>query len=281
VFRSSGTSAALRSQHHLRDLSLYDHAARAAARHALFPDRKRMPLLILASSARELADSSLSYMLDRFVAWFGAAGSSHMVTGGQLDVERLEHALALGQAAGVPLALLGTSFAFVHAEDALGSRRFALPPGSRIMQTGGFKGRSREVEPAHLLQLLASRYGVPEAFIVQEYGMTELSSQCYETTLRDALLGRPLGPRRLWVPGWLRASLIDPNTLADVPEGQEGILRIDDPCNLDTACAIQSGDRARAVHDGIKVLGRAMGTAERGCSIAADAALSGEGGVRR
>jgi hypothetical protein len=274
VFRSSGTSSQARSEHHLRELSLYDHAAQTAARHALFPDRKRMPLLILASSVRELADSSLSYMLERFVDWFGAAGSSHLVAGGQLDVDRLEHALAQGQAAGQPLALLGTSFAFVHAEDALGSRRFALCPGSRIMQTGGFKGRSREVEPPHLLQLLASRYGVPEAFIVQEYGMTELSSQCYETSLRDALLGLPPGPRRMWVPGWLRASLIDPNTLAAVPEGEEGLLRIDDPCNLDTACAIQSADRARALGDGIVVLGRASGASARGCSIAADAALS-------
>jgi hypothetical protein len=277
VFRTSGTTAATRGSHHLRDLSLYDRAAQAAARYALFPDRPRMRLLILASPARELADSSLSYMLDRFVDWFGAPGSIHVLQAGHLDVDLLESALQEAVRERLPVALLGTSFAFVHAEEALGSHRFVLAPGSRVMQTGGFKGRAREIEPARMLALLESRYGVPSSFIVQEYGMTELSSQSYETTLRDALLGSASAPRRLWMPGWVRASLVDPHSLAEVPAGSEGILRVDDLCNLDTACAIQTADRARPVDDGISVLGRATGASERGCSIAVDAALSQAG----
>jgi acyl-CoA synthetase (AMP-forming)/AMP-acid ligase II len=197
----------------------------------------------------------------------------HVLREDRLDGARLERELASAQASGEPMALLGTSFAFVHAEDALGATRYRLPPGSRILQTGGFKGRSRTVEPVELLELLRARYGVPETHVVQEYGMTELCSQLYETTLREAVLGQAIGPRRLWAPGWLRVRIVDPETLADVPEGAEGLIRIDDPCNLDTACAIQTSDRGVRVSDGIVVLGRAAGATARGCSLAIDAAL--------
>lgn len=275
VFRTSGTTSTARGSHALRDLSLYDRAARAAARYALFPDVARMRLVILAQPGGELADSSLGYMLDRFGAWFGAGESVHVLRGGQLDAALLERTLAAAERGGAPVALLGTSFAFVHAEDALGARRFHLPAGSRIMQTGGFKGRTREVAPAQMLAMLALRYGVAEPFVVQEYGMTELSSQLYETTLRDAALRKPAGPRRLLPPGWMRVTLVDPETLASVSEGAEGLVRIDDLANVDTACAIQTSDRARSVADGFSVLGRIAGATPRGCSIAADAALGG------
>jgi len=274
VFRTSGTTGP-RGSHHLRELSLYDRAARAAARYALFPDVERMQLVILAPSAGELPDSSLAYMLDRFGAWFGDGPSVYVMRQDRIDAELLGRTLHDAQKCGRKVALLGTSFAFVHAEDALGARRFALPAGSRIMQTGGFKGRAREIAAAQMSSLLAQRYGVAEALIVQEYGMTELSSQLYESSLREAVLGHPPGARRLWWPGWVRVTIVDPETLAQVPAGAEGLARIDDLANVDTACAIQTADRACALLDGIRVLGRAAAATPRGCSIAADAALGG------
>jgi hypothetical protein len=274
-FRTSGTSSLERGEHALRDLTLYDLAAQAAARHALFPDVERMQLVLLAPSAEELSDSSLSYMLGRFGEWFGTGPSTHALHGGGLDVALLTRTLQRCEREATKVALLGTSFAFVHAEDQLGAQRFALPRGSRIMQTGGFKGRSRTVEPEAMLQLLAARYGVEPAFIVQEYGMTELSSQLYETTLRDAALGHAPGPRRLWVPGWVRASRVDPGSLQPLAGEHEGLLRIDDLANVDSACAIQTSDRALGCEDGVRVLGRAAGATPRGCSLAIDAVLGG------
>ncbi|MDH5673693.1 MAG: acyl-protein synthetase [Myxococcales bacterium] len=274
VFRTSGTTAAARGAHHLRDLSLYDRAARTAARHMLFPDRESMPLLILAPRAEELPDSSLSYMLSRFDQWFGDSMAVYALRNGQLDGEALCTALARSQQSGEPLALLGTSFAFVHADELLAHRRFSLPSGSRIMQTGGFKGRSRELSPSQMLQMLSQRYGIGESFIIAEYGMTEMSSQLYETPLRAALGLEAEGPRRLWVPPWVRATPVDPHTLEPLDSDAEGILRIDDAANLDTPCAIQTSDRARRLDDGVQLLGRAEGATPRGCSLAIDAALS-------
>jgi len=275
VFRTSGTTGGPRGAHHLRDLSLYDQAARVAARCALFPDAPRMQLVLLAPAAAEQPDSSLGYMLERFGEWFGRGMSTRVIARGELDVESLVRTLRSAEQQSVPVALLGTTFAFVHAEDALGSRRFALPAGSRIMQTGGLKGRARSVEQSEMLRLLGERYGIDERKIVQEYGMTELCSQLYEHTLRQAVLGLPASGRRLVCPGWVRATPVDPETLEPVSAGSEGILRIDDLANLDSVCAIQTSDRARLVDGGLELLGRAEGATPRGCSLALDHALGG------
>lgn len=274
VFRTSGTTQGTRGAHVFQDLDLYDLAAETAARFALFPDVSRMRLIVLAPSADELSDSSLSYMLSRFHDWFGTQDDIVAIRNGELDMQRLGDALADATRTCEPVALLGTSFAFVHADDAWQSKQFSLPSGSRIMQTGGFKGRSREVEPDAMRAMLEARYGVPDAFIVAEYGMTELSSQMYETTLRDVLYAKSVSPRRLWVPPWVRALPVHPETCLPVAPGTPGILRIDDAANLDSCVAIQTADLATAALDGIVVQGRDPSAVPRGCSLAMDIALS-------
>jgi Acyl-protein synthetase, LuxE len=275
VFRTSGTTQAERGTHAFANLHLYDLAARHAAQYALFPDVERMPLVVLAPTEHEARESSLSYMLARFAEWFGAGDTRFVVGNGALRVDELRACLQTAQRTRQPIALLGTSFAFVHAEDALGDERFVLPAGSRIMQTGGFKGRSRSVEPAEMLGLLSARYGLAPEWIVQEYGMTELSSQLYESTLRQVACGERTRERHLWVPSWMRAAPVDANTLLPVAPGEVGVLRIDDLANVDSVCAIQTSDLARSVGDGVVVLGRAPGAVARGCSLTLDQWLAG------
>ncbi len=274
VFQSSGTTQEARSHHPFQDFSLYDAAAQAAARYALFPDRERMALLILAPHERELPDSSLSYMLARFLEWFGDDASTHVWPLEGAELERLVARLVRAKQAGTPVALLGTSFAFVHALDRLGERRFALPLASRIMQTGGFKGRTRELAPAAMRAQLSATFGVPDDFIATEYGMTELSSQLYDLGLRSALCGEAPRARRLWAPGWLRVSVVDPDTLLPLPHGQEGLVRIDDCANLDSIAFIQTADLGISHADGLELRGRASSAVERGCSLTADDLLA-------
>lgn len=274
VFRSSGTTSADRSVHPYRDLSLYDAAARAAARHMLFPDVERIRLVVLAPEEAEAPDSSLGYMLARFARWFGSQ-SAWVWREGKLDLPQLIAQLREAESCGQPVALLGTSFAFVHVEDGLENERFDLPHASRVMQTGGYKGRSREVDAQALRRAIADRYGIAAPFIINEFGATELSSQLYETTLRERVEG-VTGPRRLWAPPWVRATPVDPDTLEPVQGERVGILRIDDCANLDSVCCIQTADLARRRSDGIVVLGRAAGATPRGCSLAADQALGAD-----
>lgn len=273
VFQTSGTTSGRRGQHALSDLSLYDIAARIFAQHSLFADVARIRLLILAPDEHEVPDSSLSYMLSRFVEWFGTDDSLFVSRAATLDLATLADALDSACDHVTPVALLGTSLAFLHAEDQLSSKRWTLPTGSRLMQTGGFKGKSREVEPEALRVALSQRYGIPESLVVQEYGMTELCSQMYESSLVDALNDRHQAPRRLIAPGWVRVTAVDPETLAPVAAGEVGIARIDDIANVGSVCAIQTADRIRMVDDGFVLLGRSPGSVPRGCSLATEEAL--------
>ena len=93
--------------------------------------------------------------------------------------------------------LLGTAFSFVHLLDYLVEKNlsFRLPPGSRVMETGGYKNRSRTMPKAELHQLITERLGIPSSHIICEYGMSELSSQAYDSrpsilAFSVSLLGR-------------------------------------------------------------------------------------------
>jgi len=92
-----------------------------------------------------------------------------------------------------PSLLLGTAFSFVHLLDFLVERnlRFDLPAGSRVMETGGYKGRSRALPKTELHQLITERLGVPPSHIICEYGMSELSSQAYDGTIQANILDLP------------------------------------------------------------------------------------------
>jgi hypothetical protein len=275
IFRTSGTTHRERGMHAFRELSLYDRAAEIQARRYLFPDERPIRLFILAAPSSEAPDSSLSHMLDLFGARFGST-SRHYLREDRLLGEELAADLRAAEAQREPVALLGTSYAFVYAEDALGAQRFALPAGSRLMQTGGFKGRTREHTPGEMRAMLSSRYGIPDDHVVAEYGMTELSSQFYEPTLRASLLGEPAGPRRYVAAPWVRALPVDPSSLEPVADGELGILRIDDLANLDSIACIQTSDLARRAQGEIELVGRVPGATPRGCSLAVDEMLGGD-----
>jgi hypothetical protein len=286
VFRTSGSSTERRGVLALDTLALYEASLLASLRRCFLTDLVgRAPMMrFLAPSAEEAADSSLSHMFESLRRAEGASGSAFDLRSGRLDLDALRRAIreARSESPPRPIVLAGTSFAFVHLLDATrsegeaadGERDWRLPPGSRILETGGFKGRSREVPRDVLRTELARRFGLPETSVVNQYGMTELGSQFYDSTLLD-----PAGPRRKLVPPWTRVRLIDPATGEDVRAGEVGMILIQDLANTGSVAAIQTADLGRSVLDeqgemiGFDVLGRAAGAEERGCSIAADLML--------
>jgi hypothetical protein len=274
VFRTSGTTqgAERRGEHPLRDVTTYARAALAWGEPMLLAAPRPQAALVLAPSARDLPDSSLSFMIELFVARLGI-DAQHLVspTFG-LDVEALARGAREAASRGQPTLVLGTSFAFVHALDALGRATLPLPAGSRAMLTGGFKGRSRVVSEAELRERIGALFGLDPSAIVGEYGMTELSSQLYEPRLCE---GRDHAPGLYRPPPWLWVSAADPDTLAPLPRGREGIARFVDLANVDGALAVQTQDRVRIEPNGdVRLFGRAEGAPPRGCSIAIDELLS-------
>lgn len=282
TFRTSGTTGERPGQLHLDRLDLYEASLLTSLRRCLLVDLSgtRLAMRFLAPSPTGSPNSSLAHMFGTLLEAEGGPGSGFDLSDGKLETSRFEEAIRLASAAGKPLLVAGTSFAFVHWLDAMGDRRLALPSRSRVMETGGFKGRSREVPRETLRAAIANAFDLPETSVVNQYGMTELGSQFYDSTLVD-----PTGPRRKLLPPWTRVRFIDPINGSDVASGEVGLILIQDLANTGSVAAIQTADLGRAVLSetgeilGFDVLGRAAGAEARGCSIATDAMLEGRSGA--
>jgi acyl-CoA synthetase (AMP-forming)/AMP-acid ligase II len=274
VFRTSGTSLVRRGELQLDTLELYEAALQPSFERGVLPDLaqgERLPMLVLAPSPAEAPDSSLSHMFGVMLERRAAPASGFFVREGKLEVDALLAALA--EAAHSPkLLLCGTAFAFVHWLEALEQRglRLSLPAGTRIMETGGAKGRARELPREQLHAWLRDRLGVPAERIVNQYGMTELGSQFY-----DSVLCEPARPRRKLAPAWTRVRMVDPETRRELREGEVGEIRIVDLANTGSVLAVATADLGLCRGDGFEVLGREAGAEARGCSIAVDEMLAG------
>ena len=274
VFRTSGTTVGARGAHALRTSDTYRLGARLLGERMLVPDRPAsLRALLLMPPPAEATDSSLGFMGADFARAL-ADGGQWFLPAGSLDLDGFTRAVDDARASGAPVLLLATSFALVFLLDALAGRALPLPPGSRVMQTGGTKGRTREVSASELRALVASCFALDPRCVVSEYGMTELGSQAYEGTLR-AFLGLPGGTDAdvLVTPPWLRLTPVDPVSLEPVAEGAEGIARLVDLANVDSAVAIQTQDRVVAAPGGVRLLGRLPGAPPRGCSLAIEEML--------
>lgn len=283
TFQTSGTSTDRRGNLHLDTLKLYEASLLASLRRNILDDLvgQRPRMRFLAPDADEEPNSSLTHMFETLRLAEGGPASAFDLHDGLLDLAALQEAVSAAGQGDAPILLFGTSFAFVHFLDATvdsAADDWRLPPGSRLMETGGFKGRSREVHPKMLRDDLARRFAIPETNIINQYGMTELGSQFYDSTWLDGS-----GPRRKLAPPWTRVRIIDPMTRQDVAPGEEGMIVIHDLANTGSIAAIQTADLGRWVpvksgeEPGFNILGRFNGAEERGCSIATDIMLEASG----
>jgi hypothetical protein len=279
-FLTSGTTGPP-GVHSLRTTRTYRELALRSGRAALtsgWPGRS--VVVALAPAPGDPVTSSLGFMLRTFMEVFdgrelrvdpdgarfdGNSPARWLAGPGGIDVDGLVRAAGVARKRHEPLLILATSFALVVLLDALGEHRIAMPRRTVLMQTGGYKGRTRAVEPAALRAAIARAFRLPSEHVVGEYGMTELTSQLYEGVLRGVYLPPP----------WLRVTPVDPATLEPVPEGEVGIARFVDLGNVDSAVAIVTQDLVRARAGGIELLGRRPGAEPRGCSLAMEALVAG------
>jgi hypothetical protein len=265
-FETSGTTRGVGGRHYLETPALYEAALLAGFDRALLADGARLRYLLLVPDARTRPHSSLGFMMDRIAAARGDGRDGRFVDGDTLDVDGFARALDAATADGVPVCIAATAFSLVAAVDALAARRrrFTLPAGSRIMETGGFKGRARIVGRAELYASAAEMFGVALPSIVAEYGMTELSSQYYDSAASRAQTLR----FKVWPP-WLRPLIVDPDG-APVGPGIVGAIRHIDCANRSSVVAIETEDLGALTPDGLVLLGREQGAELRGCSLDAE-----------
>ena len=277
VFRTSGTTAGAsrRGEHHVASVDLYLAAARGNYRRHLFADcgpgsgAPRLALVSLIAPPDDAPDSSLSAMVG-FIARepevTDPTWAFHPERG--VDVHSVTRAVGATTA---PVLLLTTAFALVRLLDGLGEVRLSLPAGSRIMETGGFKGRVAEVDRATLYGRVGERLGVPRTHVVNEYGMTEMLSQAYDGVAGGA--GAAV-EREHRFPPWVRTRALHPADLSPLPPGEPGLLAHCDLANARSVCHILTEDLGSTTKGGgVRLLGRAPGASLRGCSLTAESFL--------
>ena len=263
IFMTSGTTGAGRGRSYHPTLTVYNLSMKLHFRQRFMGEFERLRMGILFPPKATLPNSSLAHYLDLAMQEFGTPESAVLVDDNGLDMPRLLAALEQAETRGEPYALLGASYSFVHLLDALQQqhRRFVLPPGSRILDTGGFKGQSRDVEPEAFYHALSTTLGVPRSLCINMYGMTELSTQYYDN-------GNATCPSVKSGPHWIRTRVVNPLTGDDVAEGEVGVLVHHDLAHFNSVSAMLTEDAGVLVEDGFYLLGRVAGADAKGCSLA-------------
>ena len=161
-----------------------------------------------------------------------------------------------------PVLLMGTALSFLHLFES-GCEK--LPEGSWAMETGGYKGSGRELAKADLYEMFEEHLGLPKERVINEYGMTELSSQFYTRGVGGFHEGA----------SWVRAVVRSPETGEEVEVGEAGYLSIYDLANVGSVLGVQTQDIAvRREGEKFELVGRDPAAIPRGCSRAADEFLS-------
>ncbi len=247
VFTSSGTTGMIPSRHALRQKSWYvENAVRGFAAHYGSP--ADYAWLALLPAYLERTGSSLVFMADAFIRMSRFRESGFFLH--ELDevARRARHLLDEGK----PVVLLGVSFALLD----LAEQHPVDLSGAIVMETGGMKGRRRELIREELHARLQAAFGV--SHIHSEYGMTELLSQAYAP--RQGRF-RPAPTMKVRA-----AQITDP--MAWERPGRPGTLSITDLANVDTIAFIATEDVGRVYEDGsFEVLGRLDRADIRGCNL--------------
>lgn len=272
VFMTSGTTrGGVRGRSYHPTLAVYDRSMTLNFRQRFMqgPDGmrglERIRMGILFPDEVAMPNSSLAHYLALAMRSFGTPDSAGFIGENGLDMPRLLATLERAEVSGEPYALLGASYSFVPLLDELQrlGRRFALPEGSRILDTGGFKGQSRELAADEFYDGLSGALGVPRSSCINMYGMTELSTQFYDD-------GNAVCPPLKSGPHWARSRVVNPITGQDVPDGATGVLVHHDLAHFNSVSAILTEDAGVAVPGGFRLLGRVDGADSKGCSVAVE-----------
>lgn len=264
TFRSSGTLG-VRSEHHHPFPDLYRTVIDASFP-VWCPLPPRTPILALVPPRSIVSDSSLGFMADHVVRTRGGPESAWAWTDDGLAAELATDWTDARVREGRPALIFATAFALVEWIDGL-EKPLRLPEGSAILETGGLKGRVREIARPDLLERIEDRLGVPPSRVLREYGMCELTSQLYSRSLLGG------DPDLLEGPPWVRVRVFDPRSLREAPPGEAGLVGILDLGNVGSAVHVLTQDLGRLESGSLRLLGRAAGSELRGCSLLVEETL--------
>jgi len=246
TFTSSGTTGTATSKHHVTDLSLYEKSFLKA-----FTEFYGAPsdyiFLALLPSYLERKGSSLIYMADYLIKESGNSESGFYLN----NLDELTEKLISLDSGEKKVFLIGVSFALL---DLIEKKQFRLQ-NTIVMETGGMKGRRKEMIREELHHELKKGFGVEH--IHSEYGMTELLSQAYSK-----------GEGVFDCPAWMKILIRDPEDALSLLSGENtGGVNIIDLANINSCSFIATQDLGRKKNNQVEILGRFDNSDVRGCNL--------------
>ena len=247
TFLSSGTTGQAQSKHFVTDISVYEESFTKGFEY-FYGSIEEYTVLALLPSYLERNGSSLIYMANDFIEKSNNPKSGFYLN----NLEELRKNLQELDKNNQKVLLIGVSFALL---DLVETYKFNLK-NTIIMETGGMKGRRKELIREELHQLLKEGFGVSE--IHSEYGMTELLSQGYSKG--NGIFG---------CPPWMKILTRDPeDALTILPEGKSGGINVIDLANINSCSFIATQDLGKTYANGtFEVLGRFDNSDIRGCNL--------------
>lgn len=247
TFFSSGTSGMERSCHYITDISVYEKSFTKAFENQ-YGDIKNYCILALLPGYLENENSSLVYMVDNLIK-----KSNHTKSGFYLNnTDDLVLRLKSCQDHGNKIILIGVSYALIDLAEKM---HFSIPDAI-IMETGGMKGKRKELTKTELHRFLSAKFGVKA--IHSEYGMTELLSQAYSS-----------GYGKFYTPPWMKIIIRDTYDPFCFPgKEKSGGINIIDLANINSCSFIETQDLGKVNSDNsFEVLGRFDHSDIRGCNL--------------
>ena len=247
IFTSSGTTGMTTSQHLVTDVSLYEESYRRGFSQ-FYGNIENYVVLALLPSYLEREGSSLIYMVEDLIQLSNQPESGFYLNNHDELIEKLIELDSQGQ----NVILIGVTYALL---DLIEKRKFQLQ-NTIIMETGGMKGKRKEMIREELHQQLCAGFGV--ASIHSEYGMTELLSQAYS-----------LGEGIFECPSWMQILIRDTeDALSYITNGKTGGINVIDLANRNSCAFITTQDLGKKYANGtFEVLGRFDNSDIRGCNL--------------
>jgi len=248
-FTSSGTTGSITSKHHITDLSIYEESYLKGFKR-FYGNIEDYVVLALLPSYLEREGSSLVYMVDDLIQ-----KSKHVESGFYLNnLEEISNKLETLDKSGKKVLLIGVSFALL---DLIEQRQFQLQ-NTIVMETGGMKGRRKEIIRPELHRLLKGGFGVSE--VHSEYGMTELLSQAYSK-----------GNGVFECPPWMRVVTRDTEDPLSIQKvNKTGGINLIDLANINSCSFIATQDLGKVYeNNSFEVIGRFDNSDIRGCNLMA------------
>ncbi|MFT4833364.1 MAG: hypothetical protein ACJA2C_001270 [Marinoscillum sp.] len=242
IFKSSGTTMSTRSLHFVKELEFYHQVAKATFE-ANYGPLQNIEIAALLPSYQEQGESSLISMIDHFML-FSKPQSRYYLN----EKELLRSQLSQTQN---KVFLIGVSYAILDLMEESPISADHLT----IMETGGMKGKRKEMIREELHEIICAKSGVQS--VHSEYGMTELTSQAY------------FKGESFQFPNWVKVLVRDINDpLSFQSENKTGGINIIDLANIDTCSFIETKDLGQLSKDGtFQVLGRFDNSDIRGCNL--------------